>query len=375
VGIILKLRLTDDSFISITPLIRTTKDNKAIKNLIELCKVNLDIRYDNYELSKATHIMFSYHIFDLNYNQLIEDKDFFEINLADKLNKEDLERLNNQIQSISVKEIKNINFMSYAGFKLPLNYANMERDFFKLNPKFILDKNYHNEFITEHLSGLVWKYKIVHKLTSKNKLLWIDTKLENDLMKRTIGKNVELIIDLKTNKIRIIDNSIKEGYIFEAKNIFEGYISDLFAIKQSVIKSNPWYPTSKLLMNSLYGRFGLKNILQEYNLLNINEIETFLSMKNIECNDILDIEETNKAFIISDKMVDGLNSSLPIASAVTAYARMKMAPILLDESIKVLYTDTDSFVIEGDLKLLNNGKYSYLLHNNLGGLKLETIFS
>jgi hypothetical protein len=54
---------------------------------------------------------------------------------------------------------------------------------------------------------------------------------------------------------------------------------------------------------------------------------------------------------------------------------MKMAPILLDESIKVLYTDTDSYVIEGDLSTLLNGKYAHLLHNDLGGLKLEAIFS
>jgi len=54
---------------------------------------------------------------------------------------------------------------------------------------------------------------------------------------------------------------------------------------------------------------------------------------------------------------------------------MKMAPILIDEDIPVLYTDTDSYVIEGDLATLLNGKYAHLLHNDLGGLKLETIFS
>jgi hypothetical protein len=54
---------------------------------------------------------------------------------------------------------------------------------------------------------------------------------------------------------------------------------------------------------------------------------------------------------------------------------MIMAPILLDNGIPVLYTDTDSFVIEGDLTSLLNGKYAHLIHNDLGGLKLENIFS
>src|SRR5258708_6973798 len=49
VGIIPKLRLTEDKLISISPLIRTTKNDKAIKNLIELCKINLDIKANNYE--------------------------------------------------------------------------------------------------------------------------------------------------------------------------------------------------------------------------------------------------------------------------------------------------------------------------------------
>lgn len=79
----------------------------------------------------------------------------------------------------------------------------MDRDFLKLNPNFILDKNYHNDFISEHIKGLVWKYRIFNKLTNKNKLVRIDTKLDNGWMKRTIGKNVELLIDLKTNKIKM----------------------------------------------------------------------------------------------------------------------------------------------------------------------------
>jgi hypothetical protein len=41
----------------------------------------------------------------------------------------------------------------------------------------------------------------------------------------------------KTNGlIKIVDNSIKQGYMFESENIFEGYIKDLFDIKKSVTK-------------------------------------------------------------------------------------------------------------------------------------------
>ena len=63
---------------------------------------------------------------------------------------------------------------------------------------------------------------------------------------------------LTNNKIRIIDNSIKEGYLFESNNIFKEYIESLFEMKKSSLKTDPKYTIAKILMNSLYGRFGLK---------------------------------------------------------------------------------------------------------------------
>ena len=47
--------------------------------------------------------------------------------------------------------------------------------------------------------------------------------------------------------------NIIKGYLFDSKNIFEEYISDLYNIKQSHDKQHPMYLISKLLLNSLYG--------------------------------------------------------------------------------------------------------------------------
>jgi hypothetical protein len=118
-------------------------------------------------------------------------------------------------------------------------------------------------------------------------------------------------------------------------------------------------------------------MLQTLQLVNTIDIDNILLENNKYDNlhDELKIDDTNKSLLIFNENKDNLNISVAIASAVSAYARMKMAPILLDDLIKVLYTDTDSYVIEGDLATLLNGKYAHLLHNELGGLKLETIFS
>jgi hypothetical protein len=182
--------------------------------------------------------------------------------------------------------------------------------------------------------------------------------------------------ELTNNKIRIIEDSITGGYRFKSAILFDKIINGLFEIKKSVSKSDPIYLIAKILMNSMYGRFGLNPMLQILQLVNTMEIDNILLENNLSDNlhDELKIDDTDKSLLIFNETKDNLNISVAIASAVSAYARLKMAPILLDESIPVLYTDTDSIVIEGDLATLNNGKYSHLLHNDLGGLKLKSVF-
>jgi hypothetical protein len=70
-----------------------------------------------------------------------------------------------------------------------------------------------------------------------------------------------------------MDNAIKFGYqfkilwgyTFKRKNIFKGYVGILYRFRLQYSKSNPLNLIAKLLLNSLYGRFGM--------------IENFLSIK------------------------------------------------------------------------------------------------
>lgn len=181
---------------------------------------------------------------------------------------------------------------------------------------------------------------------------------------------------LTNGKIKIDPNSIKKGYIFQSKNIFKDYITDLFKIKQSVTKDNPLYLISKILMNSLYGRFGLKQELTEHKFMSNSEIEEMLmSCESITIEDIIPLDFIEKSLVISTKNSDEvfLKSSIPIASAITAYARMERAEILLDESLDILYFDTDGF--KSLQKITELPKYKHLDHNGLGGLKYEGTFS
>jgi DNA polymerase type B, organellar and viral len=175
--------------------------------------------------------------------------------------------------------------------------------------------------------------------------------------------------ELTNNKIRIIENSIKEGYLFESKPIFKGYVETLFNLKNSSLKSEPLYMIAKILLNSLYGRFGLRQEIHVYDFIPNKNLEYFT--KGLNINDIIKINDIYSLVISEKGIEDGLslNSSVAIAAAVTSYARMYMAPLLLDESLDILYTDTDSFKSKNKITELE--RYKHLDHNSLGGLKYE----
>jgi DNA polymerase type B, organellar and viral len=177
-------------------------------------------------------------------------------------------------------------------------------------------------------------------------------------------------LELTNNKIRIVEDSIKEGYLFESKDLFTSYVEPLFKLKNSVPKTDPRYRIAKLMLNSLYGRFGLKQIMQIYQFINNFELHNFTVGKDII--DIIDLIGTNKSVVITEKGIEvdlTLESCVPIAAAVTAYARMYMAPLLLDKDLDIFYTDTDSFKTKDKITELE--RYQYLNHNGLGGLKYE----
>ena len=58
--------------------------------------------------------------------------------------------------------------------------------------------------------------------------------------------------------------TILEGYIFNSKNIFEDFVAKLSEMKESSDRNSAMYLIAKLLLNSLYGKFGMKPITVEH---------------------------------------------------------------------------------------------------------------
>jgi hypothetical protein len=50
---------------------------------------------------------------------------------------------------------------------------------------------------------------------------------------------------------------ILRGYLFDEANIFSEYVDYLYKLKVNSDKKSPDYIISKLLLNTLYGRFGM----------------------------------------------------------------------------------------------------------------------
>jgi hypothetical protein len=150
-------------------------------------------------------------------------------------------------------------------------------------------------------------------------------------------------------KIKIIS-----GYLFESQDIFNNYIDDLYEIKINADKNKDpiWRMISKLLMNSLYGRFGMDQYLLETSIINKND-KTLINY--IEKTNIEDIIELDNKLLIQylPKNYDKLffqenldvNISIAIASSVTAYSRILMYQYKNNLNYKLYYTDTDSLYL------------------------------
>lgn len=59
---------------------------------------------------------------------------------------------------------------------------------------------------------------------------------------------------------------VVSGYLFDKGFIFKEYVEDLYNLKQNSLKDSPDYIISKLLLNGLYGRFGMSPI-RENNII------------------------------------------------------------------------------------------------------------
>lgn len=128
---------------------------------------------------------------------------------------------------------------------------------------------------------------------------------------------------------------------------------------------------AKLLMNSLYGRFGMDDNFTITKILDNKEYSKFELNKNIEIKDVIEIGDKtliqyhlDNLNTLLDNGTETHNVNIAIASAITSYARIHMSQFKNNPNYNLYYSDTDSIIIDRELP-------KDLVNINLGFMKLE----
>lgn len=161
-------------------------------------------------------------------------------------------------------------------------------------------------------------------------------------------------------------------------SLFKKYIDYLYKMKSN--STGVRRLIAKLLLNSLYGKFGMKKLILESKICTKNEIEILDKNKNIKfiipINDDAfiatysnehypDLFKEHKDIIeLSRQYISHSNTA--IASATTATSRIKLNELLHLPGLNVYYFDTDSIICDK----LPPEEY---IGSELGKLKLEHI--
>lgn len=188
-------------------------------------------------------------------------------------------------------------------------------------------------------------------------------------------------------------NAIKYGYkfkiisgiFFEGRaSIFSAFVKFLYNLRLQYPKGDPMNLIAKLLLNSSYGRLGMKDNFGKTKFYNKDKFNNFinrLSPAKLAClEDVTQYGEDHYLVQTLKDLTDNILDSdrenhyvnVALAAAITAEARIFMSQFKNREDIKLYYTDTDSIFINLSPEELNK-LFLNIIGNGLGQLKLEYI--
>lgn len=84
---------------------------------------------------------------------------------------------------------------------------------------------------------------------------------------------------------------VLRGYTFNTDYIFSDYVNELYEMKKNSIQGSADYIISKLLLNSLYGRFGMSPILENHSLIKKKDLEIYFNNNDLIISDIVELDD------------------------------------------------------------------------------------
>ena len=157
----------------------------------------------------------------------------------------------------------------------------------------------------------------------------------------------------------------------------------MYSLRQLYPKGNAMNLNAKLLLNSLYGKFGMKSestkveIIENTDKIKLNK---FIDKFNTNIVDIIYLEDyTVIIYLINEykptagsiyndtDAVHQMDNNVAIASAISAYARIHMSQFKKNPDFKLYYSDTDS--------IINKELPGSIVGSGLGKMKLEHVIT
>jgi len=165
--------------------------------------------------------------------------------------------------------------------------------------------------------------------------------------------------------------AVKEIAVYETKLIFQDYIDFFWATRVGYKHAGdkPFTYMTKILMNSLYGKFGQR--IDDYTYIGEAEDHSpgFYGEWDVETQKWLRFRKMNGKVDLATGKVEGYHSFVAISAFVTSYARSLLYTLLsYVPAPHLFYCDTDSLIVDKiGLKLLS----SLIDETELGALHLE----
>lgn len=180
-----------------------------------------------------------------------------------------------------------------------------------------------------------------------------------------------------------------KGLSYEKGVIFDQFVESLYPLRLKHDKGSPLNTIIKLLLNSLYGRFGMKTDMLKSKIIENSSIKSYVSIYDVanistfNTKSLINYKETPtqkkvhallnencidaKQYQDLSKQLNSFNeSSAPhVASAITAFARIFMDKFKRDPNLDVYYSDTDSIFCKNPLPS------NLISDTELGKFKLE----
>jgi DNA polymerase elongation subunit (family B) len=157
---------------------------------------------------------------------------------------------------------------------------------------------------------------------------------------------------------------------FLKKIIFKEYIEFLYSLRLNYPKTDPLNFIAKILMNSLYGRFGMDDSFSNISIIDKDFYPDFENKYLDKIVDKIDLGGNFLIFYESEENDEEIhNVSVAIAAAITAYSRIHMTQFKNNPKIILYYSDTDSIYVD------EKSEIEQILIDNkiLGKLKLENV--